>query len=501
MEVLILVTKNKYLVPPYKIQIVKDFSNKQIYSTRIAFDTSKFNSITKAIEKQILNEQGYLDKDILNFKELIDFLKNTIEEKMNNYFKNDRPKLYTFIRDWMVYKIIGLENLMPLLIDDYVQEIYMDKPNTPIYLDHQEYGRCLTTLILSETELERFKTRLCLEKDAILNILNPSLKVELKTDTFHIRAALDIPPLASDGMSMNVRKLRKKIWTLPELIKNNMLTIQAAAYLLFVLKRRYNFTIIGEPGSGKTTLANAIDLLTPPQWRKITVEDVVESVEQTQYGKFQTRYSVSPFESKISDHSKSDEIIKLLHRSPTWVFLGEIQTEEHSKALFEALSAGLVGIQTCHGRSVEMMIIRWMNQHNIPLSSILTLDILVENSYSFHNWRIKRNVSRIVEISKDQLFESNLIKTVNDIKLIEVFKFDLKDSKLIKCTDLFDTPTLRLIRKKERLTRESFENELKYLSDKLILIIKNKIFDPMKVINLLAKKQQVVVKDIAQKTK
>ncbi|HUT82199.1 MAG TPA: ATPase, T2SS/T4P/T4SS family [Candidatus Bathyarchaeia archaeon] len=488
--------ENKYFIPPYKVKIEKDNNDKQLYSVDISFITTKFNSLTNTIEKQIIDENGLLDNNIIDFNSILLFLKNSIEEKLTSYFKDNKPQFFQFLSDWMVYKIIGLENLMPLLIDDHVQEIYMDKPNTPLYIDHQDFGRCLTNIILDENELEHLKTRLCLEKNAILNLLNPSLKVELKTEKFHIRAALDIPPLASDGLSLNIRKLRKKIWTLPELIKNNMLTIEASAYLLFILKRRFNFTVIGEPGSGKTTLANAIDLLTPTQWRKITVEDVIESIEQTQFNKFQTRYSVSPFESQTNNHSKSKEIIKLLHRSPTWVFLGEIQTEEHSKALFEALSAGLVGIQTCHGRSLEMMIIRWINQHNIPLSSILTLDILIENSYNFNDWKIKRNVSRIAEVSKEQLFNKQPLSKLDDLKIIDIFKFDQKNTMLVKIIDLFETPTLKLIRQKEGITKEEFENEINVLTKKLSYLIKNSIFDPNKVINYLLEKNTESLKQL-----
>ncbi|NHJ41047.1 MAG: type II/IV secretion system ATPase subunit [Asgard group archaeon] len=475
----------KYFIPPYKIKIIRDQQNKQYYIYEIVFDSSKYNSLTKLIEKQILTDQGFLDAEILKFNQILDYLKQIIDESLNNCFENNPKKSFKFIRDWIIYKIIGLEQLMPLLLDDLVQEIYMDKPKTPLYLDHQNYGRCLTKIIVTDDELDRLRTRLCLEKDAVLNYLNPSLKVELKTEKFHVRAALDIPPLANDGMSMNIRKLRKKIWTIPELIKENMLTIEAAAYLLFVLKRRFNFTIIGEPSSGKTTLANAIDLLTPVQWRKITIEDVIESVEQTQFNKFQTRYSVSPFESKLGNHSKSEEIIKLLHRSPSWIFLGEIQTAEHSRALFEALSAGLVGIQTCHGRSTEMMILRWINQHNIPLSSLLTLDILIETIFSYQNWKIKRNVMRIVEISKAPLINNRILNTLNDLELVEIVRYNLNTSKLVKKIDLFETPVLSYIKQRENITRKSFEEEMESIKNKLKYLIKNDNFKPNVVLDCL----------------
>jgi type IV secretory pathway ATPase VirB11/archaellum biosynthesis ATPase len=438
-----------------------------------------------SIVKHILSDKGYLDNRIVKLQNLIQYLRNTIEEKLTNYELKISIKIHKALIEWITYKIIGLEKIMPFLIDDMVQEIYLDKPDTTLYIDHQNYGRCLTNIIIPNSDLENLITRLCLEKDTNINYVNPSLKVELKTDKFHVRAAIDIPPLANDGTSMNIRKLRSKIWTLPELIKEDMLSLRAAAYILFILKRRNNITVIGEPGSGKTTLANAIDLLTPQDWRKITIEDVVESIDQSIYNKFQTRYSVSPFENKNSNTTKSEEIIKLLHRSPTWVFLGEIQTAEHSQALFESLSAGLKGIQTCHGRTAEMMIIRWTNQHNIPLSSILSLDLLIETSSQYKNWKITRNVFRIVEISEKILLSKQIHDRLNKIDLIDIFKYDLKQKKLVEQIDLFKTPTLEKIKEKEPLTKEAFEQELNYLSKQLRFLISNNVFSPKKVLQIL----------------
>ncbi|MHA1557562.1 MAG: ATPase, T2SS/T4P/T4SS family [Candidatus Heimdallarchaeota archaeon] len=470
----------KYLVSPYKITIFKDKSRRQFYQIEVSFDTKKYNSLCYAIEKQLLAEKGVLDTEVIKLEPLVNYLRKSVMNHLEKlHFESS--KLKGFLCDWLVYRIIGLERLFPFLNDDKVQEIYLDKPGTSLYIDHQDYGRCLTNVVLNEKELESIKTRLCLEKDAIINYLNPSLKVELKTSTFHIRAAVDIPPLASDGMSMNIRKLRKKIWTLPELISCNMLSLQSAAYLIFVMRRRNNFTVIGEPGSGKTTLANSIDFLTPSYWRKITVEDVIESIEQTKYNKFQTRYSVSPFDTKVNKSSKSEEIIKLLHRSPNWVYLGEIQTAEHSKALFEALSAGLVGIQTCHGRSIEMMLIRWINQHGIPLTSILSLDILIETHSIFDEWKMKRNVHRIIEVSKESLSSNQFSNFLDKIQLKEIFALN-QNNELEKKVDLFETPIVKKIRESKKITRDTFESELAQISAILEYLIKNLIFSPRNVL-------------------
>ena len=474
-----------YFESPYKINIHKDTSSRQYYSYDTIFKITSYNSLIDSIVKHILTDKGYLDNKIVKLQSLIQYLSKTIKENLANYDLKISEKIREAMIEWITYKIIGLEKVMPFLIDDQVQEIYLDNPETKIYIDHQNYGRCLTNIKIPYSDLENLITRLCLEKDTIINYVNPSLKVELKTDKFHVRAAIDIPPLANDGISMNIRKLRSKIWTLPELIKQDMLSLRAASYILYVLKRRNNITVIGEPGSGKTTLANAIDLLTPPDWRKITVEDVVESIDQTIYNKFQTRYSVSPFENKSGSTTKSEEIIKLLHRSPTWVFLGEIQTAEHSQALFESLSAGLKGIQTCHGRTVEMMIIRWINQHGIPLSSILSLDLLIETSSQYKNWKISRNVLRIVEISNKPLLSKQIHDKLSDIELIDVFKYDLQQKQLVEQIDLFNTPTMEKIKEKETLSKKVFEQEIRYISNQLSFLISNKIFSPKKVIQII----------------
>jgi len=295
---------------------------------------------------------------------------------------------------------------MPLFLDDMVDEIYLDSKDSNIYLDHHKYGRCLTNISLTSEEINALLTRLKLEHPITVSASNPSLKTEFKTRLFHLRISMDFPPLSPYGPSFNIRKLRRKPFTIYDLISFGSVTPTAAAYLITAVKARKNITIVGEPNSGKTTLANAIDLFTPDYWRKITVEDAIETISKVDYGYNQLSLQVDSFESERKLYTKSKEILKLLHRSPDWIFLGEIQSKEHTQAMFEAITAGLKGIQTAHADSIQNLIRRWKNRHGISETDLLSLEIIVFMNKELRNSRIIRYVSEIYEVTGEAYSEN-----------------------------------------------------------------------------------------------
>ena len=356
------------------------------------------------------------------------------------------------------FKSMGLLRIAPFLVDDKVDEFFLDKPGSYIYLLHAEWGRCRSTVRLSEVDVERIITHLKIESGLPLSYENPSLKHEIVTPLFHVRASVDIPPLAVDGPSLDFRKLRKKVWLISSLIRNNTLTAEVAAYMIFCLFRRRNITVIGEPTTGKTTLINALDLSTPRHWRKVYVEDVTESLSQHHMGRRQVRLKVSPLESRKPMSTKSLEALKLLHRSPDIVILSELQTPEHSKAFFQALSSGLRGLQTCHGSSIEGALRRWSLHHGISIASLLELDLMVEMRRLFIDGKEVKRLTRLAEVSLSQGVE---VEGVKPVKLVEVFKWDPYSRSLLKVHDLYETPTVLKIREFEYLPRARFEAELK----------------------------------------
>jgi Flp pilus assembly CpaF family ATPase len=403
------------------------------------------------INQKITNFQQYL---ATNFKEL-----SSTEQKNLAIYATSQS--------------LNLTKTMPLLLDDAVQEIYLDKPCTAYYLDHSIWGRCKSNLVPLESELSHIITRLRLESRRPLDERNPSLKTELKTKLFHVRAAIDIPPLAYEGAHLNIRKIRIRTLTLPELVMNGTISLSAAAFLILCMTLRINITISGEPSTGKTTLANAVNLLGPPYWRKISIEDALESISIDEADRHKVTFQVDPFDSIGKTQStKSNEIIRLLHRSPDWVFLGEIQTAEHSSAMFHALSAGIRGVQTCHANSNEELLLRWKIHHDIPEVSFQSLGLLVHMVKEIDQGPIIRKIAQISEVQ----FESE------KASLKPIFEWSKTSGQLEQKSPALNSKIISRACKYQRLKQLDIRKRFNLYQQTLASLVSNQVFNTRDVV-------------------
>lgn len=446
-------------IGPYKVRIYEppNQTSELLYFVQPDTHSSQLRQVIEEKAQTFWQYPNSSNELSPTFQELVE----TRIDEAKAHLKSGHPALSKIedhiLAQLIVYRSMNLMKIMPFLLDENVDEIFLDNLNEFLYIDHRKWGRCRTNVRLSKSENIALQTRLRAESGLRLDVMTPSLKTELLTKEFQARFSIDIPPLSVDGVHLDIRKLRRRYFTIPELISNGTLTPKAAAYLYFCLIRRRNITVIGEPGSGKTTLINAVDLLTPPDWRKITVEDVVESIAQTQLGNHQTRLRVKPLESSESGaRTKSTEIIKLLHRSPDWIYLGEVQTAEHSQAMFHALAAGLKGLQTCHAASPEQVIVRWITHHQVPIVCIFDLDLIVQIKKLRIQGKEARRVVKICEIIPPKEAVCLSISTIN---IQDVFTWEPVHSLLKLTCELTRTPVFQKIVKLEAISDARFYEE------------------------------------------
>lgn len=332
--------------------------------------------------------------DPLTFARLVEVLEQLAAGKL----ARAPPSRVREFAELAAFEAIGLARIMCLAKDRFVNEFYVDSTFSPVYLDHEKHGRCESNILLTPRERDAIATHMDTFRGYTLDYANPSLKNDLEMAGARLRISLDLEPLSVNGFALDVRRLGLSAFSLDDLVGMGAVTAEASAFLLAWLQCGRNLTIVGETGTGKTTLLNALDERLDRRLRRIYVEDAVETKDLLKDGYHQMKIKVDPLDRMESaSRTKGAEIVKILHRSPDIVILSELQSEEHSRAFFHALSAGINGIQTFHAGSPEQAIRRWTQIHGIPKEGIVDLGLIAQMKRP-DRLGSKRVVNRICQV-------------------------------------------------------------------------------------------------------
>jgi len=415
----------------YDVQFPFKSKSEQIYFSKIINDVEK-NLVLLKIDR------------IISLEDLIKLYKIEALRYINLKYKfsQNRIRKIAFLA---ALQKLNLQKLFPLLIDDNIEEIFLDSPNDKLYLNHQKYGRCRTDKKFTLKEIDRIKTLLRIYSGKSVDYINPSIKLVLNNKYFYCRFAIDTEPINLNKFSLDIRKLNKNIFTIQDLLKNKTLNPILAAYLYFNILRRVNITVTGETNTGKTTLINALDLLVPKEFRKIYVESITESLNQSKFERHQLKYKVDPLEaSNKQKFSKQNQIKKLLHRTPDIIYLGEILAREEAEAMFHCLAAGLRGFQTIHSNNLDSLMNRLLYHFEINISCLKDLDLLI----LMNKTREKRKILSISEINHDTKQSNGVYR--------QIFEYNPDSDKWNLLTDLFNTNSIRKMRKIEPINEKEF---------------------------------------------
>lgn len=452
------------------------FENEKLYTIKIFFEEDNeqdyFEKIVKDLRVNI--EDAEFDR-IIPLETLINIYKDESIELLKS--KYNLPELeIKRIGLLAALKKLYLDKIFPLLVDDLVEEIFLDSPYDNIYINHQKYGRCRTKIKFTSIEIERLKTLARLYSGKRLDYMNPSIKLAIKNDYFYCRFAIDVDPIQLHNFALDIRKLNRNIFTIQDLLKNRTLDSLMAAFLYFNVLRKTNITITGETDTGKTTLINTLDLLTPKEFRKIYVENVTESLKQFDFGKHQLKYQVDSLEDHLTQkYSKSNIIKTLLHRTPDIIYLGEILTKEESEAMFHCLAAGLKGFQTIHGSNIDSLMNRFLYHFDINESCLNDLDLII----LMKKEQNKRRILSISEVNKDYI--------ESDKYCDSIFNYDPFSKTWELSKPLYETKTINELRKNEDLSKEKFTSTIKIFKEIFEFISKIDSLDKYELIDLFHK--------------
>jgi len=416
------------------------------YSVHYAFDSTVDENYFKTIVKD-----AKINLDLIEFSEVVPLeeLIRVYKEKVSIYL-DLKYKLSHKEKEKVAYITalhkLNLEKIFPLLVDDFIEEIFLDSPNEKIYINHQKFGRCRTEIEFDLNDIERLKTFLRIYSGKRLDYSNPSIKVVIKNNYFYCRFAIDVEPIQINNFALDVRKLNKNILTIQDLLKNGTLNPSIASFLYILILRRVNITVTGETDTGKTTLINALDLLTPKEFRKIYVENVIESLNQSKYDRHQLKYKVDSLHDQSNNQlSKQNQIKNLLHRTPDIIYLGEILTKNEAEAMFHCLAAGLRGFQTIHSNNIDSLINRLIYHFKIDKTCLKDLGLIILMKKN----RERRFIDSLTEINENLSYNNELYNNL--------FKHDPHIKKWDALRDLHESNIVKTLRKYEDLQKEKFE--------------------------------------------
>lgn len=212
-----------------------------------------------------------------------------------------------------------------------------------------------------------------------------------------------IPPVASDGPAVAIRRFSKDKLTLQKLLEFGALPEDAAELLRALIECKQNIVVAGGTGSGKTSMLNALSALIPANERIVVMEDARELQLQREHV---VQLEARPPDAKGRGAVTIRDLFKAsLRMRPDRIVLGEIRSGE-ALDLIQAMTSGHGGcLTTVHAtypidtlNRLETMAL--MGGVELPLSALRAqlasaVDIIVQTARLRDG---RRKVTHITEV-------------------------------------------------------------------------------------------------------
>jgi pilus assembly protein CpaF len=166
------------------------------------------------------------------------------------------------------------------------------------------------------------------------------------------RVAIVVPPVSVDGYTLTLRKHQRKYMSLEVLESLGMFPHWLRVYFSDAVEGSKNILVSGIPGSGKTTLVDAMAHTIPMEERIVVIEDTTEiQLPHPNQRRFEAQLGRIEKDREVGKVTISDLVKASLRQSPKRLILGEIRREE-AFDLLDVLNMGADGsIATIHASS------------------------------------------------------------------------------------------------------------------------------------------------------
>lgn len=334
-------------------------------------ETSDYNEFkNKELLDKLRNNiiQHLIDNKNLNTNKIDNYVKNGIDEIINNYdlTNNERNYIYNLIDN----EINGYGPLTELLKDKDITEIMVNSPSE-IYIELD--GKVIkdeSISFINNDHIIRVVQRLIQPIGKTIDTAHPMVDARLD-DGSRLNAIL--PPLSLNGPVVTIRKFKSELVGIEDFLRTGTLTPYMARFLEACVHAKLNILVVGGTGAGKTTLLNVLSSFCDENDRIITIEDAAElKLKQPHVISLETRTTNYEGEGAITIR---DLVINSLRMRPDRIIVGEVRGKEAFDML-QAMNTGHEGsMTTMHANSPEDALNRLetmvlMNGVEIPVSAI-----------------------------------------------------------------------------------------------------------------------------------
>lgn len=236
--------------------------------------------------------------------------------------------------------------LTPLLMGKEVYEEIFVRGGDVGYIDHD--GR----LAMLDEPVDEIEVRSHIEKllgEAGIAVDETQPMVQGQVLNGRARLSAVIPPI-SDRLDVTIRRYVLRRESFPELVEWGAIDTAAASLLTACMQIPTGILVTGQPGSGKTSLVNAILRAAPPALRVICCEDTPElQVGHLNASQWRTRPSRPDGTGEVG---LRDLVRQALGMRPDVIVVGEVRGAE-AYELTRAGNAGCGMISTVHANGAR----------------------------------------------------------------------------------------------------------------------------------------------------
>ncbi|MCD6312498.1 MAG: type II/IV secretion system ATPase subunit, partial [Thaumarchaeota archaeon] len=292
------------------------------------------------------------------------------EKALGRFDEESKNRLFYYLERDMT----GFGPLNIMMEDYRIEDISCDGVNVPVYVWHRDYESIPTNVVFTDRDvLDDFIIQLAHKSEKHISSAFPILDAMIYGK--HRLAATFREEISPRGSTFTIRKFREKPFSITELIENNLLSPEMAAYFWMLIEHKANILVAGATGSGKTTILNALSCFVKPRMKIVTCEETAElNIPSENWVRFVTRESYGLGTQKTGEITLYDLVRTSLRYRPDYLIVGEVRGEE-AFVLFQAIATGHGGLSTIHAESIESAVKRLISPPmNIPPSHIPLLD-------------------------------------------------------------------------------------------------------------------------------